>query len=83
MINLRMGIPSAQRGWVRAGDLVRFRQLGWGNSDFDHKPEEIWKTGLLIEYHKWEKIATLLYDDKILRIAAKDVQKYGRRYLAE
>ena len=29
------------------------------------------------------KIASILYDDKILRIAARDVQKYGRRYLSE
>lgn len=68
---------------MKAGDLVRFRRGDWGNSDLSGQAAEVWEVGLLIEYHKWEKIATLLYNDKILRIAAKDVQKYGRRYLAE
>ena len=59
---------------MKAGDLVRFRL-----------PEHPfgWTVGLLIEYHKWEKIATVLYNDEVLRIAARDVQKYGRRYLNE
>jgi len=58
---------------MKPGDLVRFRPA----VGFD------WEVGLLIEYFKWEKIASILYDDKILRIAARDVQKYGRRYLSE
>jgi hypothetical protein len=40
-----------------------------------------WLIGLLIEYHKWEKIATVMYNDELLRLAARNVQKYGRRYL--
>ena len=58
---------------MKAGDLVRFRL----HPGFD------WETGLLIEYHKWEKIAVILFDDRTLRLAARDVQKYGRRYLSE
>ncbi len=33
-----------------------------------------WVTGFLLEYHSWEKIATILYDGEIFRIAARDVQ---------
>jgi hypothetical protein len=58
---------------MKAGDLVRFRL----------QPGFDWKVGLLIEYYKWEKIATVLFNDNVVRIAARDVQKYGRRYLNE
>jgi len=71
---------------MKAGDIVRFRRHDWGNSDFSpsaKEAKEIWEVGLLIEYHKWEKIATVLYDNAILRLAARDVQKFGRRYLDE
>ena len=67
---------------MKAGDLVRFRSpLHAYVGDTPHGDK--WEVGLLIEYHKWEKIATVLYDDQVLRIAARDVQKYGRRYLDE
>jgi hypothetical protein len=39
-----------------------------------------WLIGLLVEYHKWEKIATIMYNDRLVRVAARDAQKYGRRY---
>jgi hypothetical protein len=57
---------------VKSGDLVRFK-----GSLLRRDP---WRVGLLMEYHKWEKIATILYKDEILRVAARDVQKFGRRY---
>lgn len=63
------------------GDLVRFRAPHWlGGAGV---PEEKcpWLIGLLVEYHKWEKIATVLYKDELLRIGARNVQKYGKRYL--
>ncbi len=61
--------------------MVRFRRLEY-YSDIA-QPTEKWEVGLLIEYHKWEKIATVLYNDELLRLPARDVQKFGRRYLDE
>jgi len=66
---------------MKPGDLVRFRAVHWlggAGLELNQRP---WLVGLLVEYHKWEKIATILYDDELLRIAARDVQKYGKRYL--
>tara|TARA_Y100000389_G_C17234892_1_gene400074 strand:- start:390 stop:575 length:186 start_codon:yes stop_codon:yes gene_type:complete len=56
---------------MKSGDMVRFV----------HPTEAEWKLGLLIEYHKWEKIATVLYEGGLMRIAARHVQKFGKRYL--
>jgi len=72
--------------FVKSGNLVRFRAPHWlgrryvSQMELEEDKRE-WLVGLLVEYHKWEKIATILYDDELLRIAARDVQKYGRRYL--
>jgi hypothetical protein len=68
---------------MKAGDLIRFRAPHWLGGAGLKESNRPWLTGLLIEYHKWEKMATVLYDDKVFRIAGRDVQKYGRRYLAE
>ena len=62
---------------MKPGDLVRFRRAADGRFAVN------WGVGLIIEYHKWEKVVTVLYNDQVLRIPGKDVQKYGRRYLAE
>jgi|TARA_R110000824_G_scaffold318894_2_gene506010 hypothetical protein len=56
---------------MKSGDLVRFI----------HPTGSEWKFGLLIEYHKWEKIATILSDAGLIRVAARHVQKFGKRYL--
>ena len=55
---------------MKAGDLVRFKYT-WS----DH---EGWKVGLLKEYHTWEKIATIIYDVKEIRIAAALAQIHKR-----
>ena len=59
---------------MKAGDLVRFR-----HPNATYPPQT--RFGLLIEYHTWEKMATILYDGGLLRVAARDVQKFGKRYL--
>ena len=51
---------------MKAGDLVRFKYSG-GDA-------EGWKVGLLIEYHTWEKIATIIYEGKKIRAMARLVQ---------
>ena len=55
---------------MRAGDLVRFKYSG-GDS-------EGWKVGLLREYHTWEKIATIIYKGKEVRVAAGLTQIHKR-----
>jgi hypothetical protein len=65
---------------MKDGDLVRFRAphwLGGAGIDRDKRP---WLVGLLIKYEKWEEIATIMYNNKLIRIPAYDVQKYGKRY---
>ena len=56
---------------MKAGDIVRFKSITL---------EPPWKIGLLIEYMPWEKIATILCEGKEYRVAARNVQKYGKRY---
>lgn len=66
---------------MKPGDLVRFRAphwLGGAGVEYDKGP---WLVGLLIKYEKWQKIATIMYRNEMLRIAAWDVQKYGTRKL--
>ena len=64
---------------MRAGDLVRFREIlshGVGL----HQPTVYtnWKIGLLVEYKPWMKIAEILYNDRMYRVPAKDVQIHKR-----
>ena len=66
---------------MRSGDLVRFRATHWLGGAGKPESERPWLVGLLIKYEKWEKIATVLYNDELLRLAARNVQKFGKRYL--
>ena len=58
---------------MRAGDLVRFKYTG--------AYAEEWKIGLLKEYHIWEKVATILFEGKEIRIAAilTELHKQAKR----
>ena len=67
---------------MRAGDLVRFKLLPviiarGGTFGFDDR--SVWAIGLLVEYHTWEKIASVLYEGEVYRIRAADVQKAGKK----
>ena len=57
-----------------AGDLVRFKD--WEVHPMHKNDCGVWewRTGLLIEYQSWEKVATILHLGKIIRIRAGDVQ---------
>jgi hypothetical protein len=62
---------------MQAGDIVRFKKAHIPEA----KPGEAttpWNVGLLVEYHTWEKIATILYDGEVLRISAANVQLHTR-----
>ncbi len=64
---------------MKAGDLVRFRKEAWERKNPNDCGMWTWKIGLLIEYKTWEKIATILYDGKMHRIHASEVQKAGKK----
>ena len=54
---------------MRTGDMVRF--------EHPHKFGAFY--GLLVEYHPWEKIATVLFKGEIIRIRAERVTKAGKK----
>ena len=58
---------------MRAGDLVRFK--------YSSADAEGWKVGLLKEYHTWEKIATIIYKGKEIRVMAAlaQIHKQAKR----
>ena len=60
---------------MKAGDIVRFKS---SVIDLVNHPLP-WRVGLLVEYQKWEKIATVLYEGKMLRCRAEHVQKAGKK----
>ena len=76
---------------MKTGDIVRFRDIcNVSPSDWYYqdpggpKKENIpWAIGLLIEYHTWEKIASILYEDKIIRVSSGNVEKAGKKDLKQ
>jgi hypothetical protein len=64
---------------MKAGDMVRFEAPHWlGGAGFQEaeRPRLI---GLLVEYHTWEKMATIIYEGKIVRVQARVVEKAGKK----
>ena len=55
---------------MKAGDLVRFK--------YTSADKEGWKVGLLKQYHAWEKIATIIYEGKEVRVMAGLTQIHKR-----
>ena len=67
---------------MRAGDLVRFKKLPVIVSEggtFGFEEADQWVVGLLLEYHTWEKVGTVLYKGKVFRIRAEMLQKAGKK----
>ena len=60
---------------MRAGDLIRFRECTFHGTP---KVYSEWKIGLLLEYHTWEKVATVSYNGHIVRVRASDTQLHQR-----
>lgn len=60
---------------MKAGDMIRFRS----ESKTFFSRSEVWNIGLLVEYHTWEKVASILYKGKVIRVHASDVQKAGKK----
>ena len=64
---------------MKAGDMVRFKSWAHVRPPGSRKQE----LGLLIEYHAWEKVATIMFNGEIIRVAARDVEKAGKRDYGE
>ena len=64
---------------MKAGDLVRFREILEHGAGL-HRPTiySKWKVGLLKQYHTWEKIATIIYNGKEIRVTASLTEVYKR-----
>jgi len=56
------------------GDIVRFKKYTVHPKDRNDCGVFNWYKGILVEYKTWEKIATILSDEKVHRVAARDVQ---------
>tara|TARA_A100001011_G_scaffold384869_1_gene458045 strand:+ start:446 stop:661 length:216 start_codon:yes stop_codon:yes gene_type:complete len=66
---------------MKSGDMVRFpapHWLGGAGVSLEQRPILV---GLLVKYETWEKIAEILYNGEVLRIAAREVEKAGRKDL--
>ena len=64
---------------MKPGDLVRFRAPHWLGGAGLEESQRPWLIGLLVEYESWEKMATVFHEGKNIRIAARNVQKSGRK----
>jgi len=58
---------------MKAGDIVRFY-----GPFLEHGEPGPWRFGLLVEYHTWEKIATIMYKEELIRVRAGHVQLHAR-----
>ena len=56
---------------MKSGDLVRWDPV----TAVKFKT----KICLLIEYHKWDKVGTILCDGKLIRVRGETLQKAGKR----
>ena len=69
---------------MKAGDLVRFKPPHFiRQADGVFGSLSLTKNflGLLVEYNTWEKVATIMYEGEIVRVPARDVEKFGKRGL--
>tara|TARA_B100000131_G_C17562404_1_gene387364 strand:- start:178 stop:387 length:210 start_codon:yes stop_codon:yes gene_type:complete len=66
---------------MKQGDLVRFKKPGleFTSTNRAKRLHNTWRIGLLIEYNTWEKIARILYHGKIISVAARGVEKAGKK----
>jgi hypothetical protein len=67
---------------VKPGDLVRFRAPHWlwkGATPKRDLSDVPWLIGVVIEYHARGRMVTL-YHGEVMRIAERNVQRYGKRY---
>ena len=75
---------------MKAGDLVRFKPPYYINvvdgvysRDSRGPGWEDRLIGLLVKYEPWEKMAEVLYRGEVYRIAARDVEKAGKKNFSD
>lgn len=64
---------------MKTGDMVRFpapHWLGGAGVPLNERPLLV---GLVVEYKAWEKIVTILYSGELIRVAARDTEKAGKK----
>jgi len=64
---------------MKEGDMVRFMAPHWLGGAGLPEEERPWLLGLLLEYHTWEKMATILHKEEVIRVSARWVEKAGKR----
>ena len=64
---------------MKAGDMVRFRAPHWLGGAGLPEEDRPWLIGLLVEYPKWERIATVMYEGELLRLPCYTVEKAGKK----
>ena len=64
---------------MKAGDMVRFEAPHWLGGAGLPEVERPRLVGLLVEYHTWEKMTTIMYEGKIIRVQARLVEKAGKK----
>ncbi len=63
---------------MKKGDLVRFRKNPH-LAKIDECGMLRHEIGILIEYRKWEKIASILFNGEIVRVRGEYVSKAGKK----
>ena len=66
---------------MKVGDIVRFKSPV-NSQDLEYmrgRRKPPYRLGVLIEYRAWEKIATILFEGKLIRCHAEHVQKAGKK----
>ena len=58
---------------MKDGDIVRWRTPWTTTPGFNTT------LCLLVEYHKWEKMATILCDGELIRVRGDTLQKAGKK----
>ena len=61
------------------GDLVRFKKPLYRRTSPNDCGIWVRKLGLLLEYNKWEKVASVLCEGKVVRTRAEEIEKAGKR----
>ena len=73
---------------MKPGDLVRFKPPYYINvvdGVYSRDPVDPgWQVrllGILLKHEKWEKMSEVLWQGHVVRLASRDVEKFGRKGL--
>jgi hypothetical protein len=63
---------------MKPGDIVRFRSSLVTDQSGTNVRIPVESLGILIEYRKWEKIASVLVKGSLMRVRAENIEKAGK-----